>query len=246
MSSHQKTLTIVLFLRRRYPFLVYFQSSSRLHHLYIIITSWLPHWRSAHISLLMKTSQTHPIRLSMWLIFHHLRFLLMVLIWMILLLYHYHDHWYHIHMILVSLNVNPCPCLILQKYLLQFLLKARLQGFIHNTFHLNSLSCCPKCLLLAPTQTLDIGQRWVVFKLLIFPIPSWKLHRIWAIQSNNSCEYIYWRTATWISFLHIHLINLGKYWGCFFYSMCLLSLSILWRRTPKNSLHVKIRTWIPQ
>ena len=38
MSSHQKTLPIGLFLRRRSPFWVYFQRSSRLHRLSLLGT----------------------------------------------------------------------------------------------------------------------------------------------------------------------------------------------------------------
>ena len=163
MTSHQKKLPISIFMPWRSPLLVYFQCSSKLHRIYILGTSRLTYWCPARILLLLEISQPLPIFLYMWLIHHHLRFLLLLLIWVILILYWYQDLCYHIHMILGSLHVHPSPCIILQQYLPQFILQALFQVFLHHILRLHSLSCCTKRVFLLPTQTLDIGQRWVVF-----------------------------------------------------------------------------------
>ena len=57
------------------------------------------------------------------------------------------------------MHTRPCP--LLHKPLPQFLLQACLQGFLHHILRLNLLPCRPKWVFLVPTQTLDIGQRWV-------------------------------------------------------------------------------------
>ena len=73
MYFHQKTLPVGIFQRRHSPFLVYFQSSSILHRIYLVVTYWYPYWCPEWISLLMETSQHLLLFLSMWLICHHLR-----------------------------------------------------------------------------------------------------------------------------------------------------------------------------
>ena len=230
MYYHQKTLTISIFLRPRSPFLVYFQISSILHRLSLLGAYWLPHWCPEWIFILMETSQPLPLIFSMWLICCHLQFLFMMLILVIILLYSHQYHLYHIDLVLGILRVHPRPCIFLQQSLPKFLLKDRLWGFLNHILCLHSMPCRPKWVFLVPTQTLDIGQRWVVFQFLIVPLPSWQLHRLWLISPNNCCEYISCYTSTWICVLHLHYIPLRQYWGLFLSSMCLFSLCIPWRR----------------
>ena len=120
MSSHQNKSPISLFLYRRSTFLVYFQRSSILHHLSLLVTSWLPHWCPAWILLLLGKYKPLSLHLSMWLIRLHFRFLLLVFILVILIMYFYEDHCYRIYLILGNLHVHTRPCLLLLYFFLLF------------------------------------------------------------------------------------------------------------------------------
>ena len=149
-------------------------------------------------------------------------------------LYCYQYHCYQIHLILGSLQVHPRTCLIPKQYLSQFPLQDSLQGFLQHIFCINSLLCRPKWVFLVPTQTLDIGQGWVVFQILLVLIPSWKNHSLWVIQPDNRCKPLYRCISTWIIVQHIHSISLRQCWGCFFSSIFLFYLCITWRRIQIN------------
>ena len=117
---------------------------------------------------------------------------------------------------------------------LQFLLQTFLQVFLCRILCLRYLSCRTKLVFLVPTQTINIGQRWVVSQFFLVPLPSLQLQILWVIIPNHCCEYISRCTATWISVLHIYSIPLRKYWGCFFSSMCFLCLCMTWHRIQRK------------
>ena len=98
----------------------------------------------------METSQPLLLCLFMWLIRHHLKFLLLLLILEILIMYRYQDHCYQIYMISGSLNLHTRPRILTQKSLPQYFYKLVfifffIISFVFIPYHVvqNVYSWCP-------------------------------------------------------------------------------------------------------